>query len=425
MNTEYRRILLPLDGSDVAHSAVAAAAGMSRLFDSELTLVTVLPEPLRTVPPLEVSSAPAATGGGGQGKNAGTDGAAYLMRMADELKKAGVSTNAASIVNPDAATEIVLTARDREAELIVMATRGRSGIIRGVLGSVTDRVIHSSPVPVMVAPVKNNQDVTAWTPGGVIVPLDGSELAESALPYAESIARAGKVPITLVRAVSFPTAFAANTCDGVPMELVTGMEEEEREARRYLSEIATRLRARGHRVETHIGSGHPRSEIAEAGAVSLELEEAHMVDLAGDAVRRAIRSRLGDGRVIDVDISLDLPLLYVDPVQIGRVLDNLISNALKYSDGQIKVHASLGVNNGTLETAVIDSGIGLAPEIQSAVFEKFFRVTDAGRKSGIGAGLGLAICKAIVESHGGEIGVASKPGMGGRFSFTLPLQFGD
>ena len=163
----------------------------------------------------------------------------------------------------------------------------------------------------------------------------------------------------------------------------------------------------------------------EAGAVRLELEETHMADLAGDAVRRAIRSRLGDGRVIDVDISLDLPLLYVDPVQIGRVLDNLISNALKYSDGQIKVQSSLDVDKGTLETAVIDSGLGLAPEIQSAVFEKFFRVTDAGRKSGIGAGLGLAICKAIVESHGGEIGVVSEPGKGSQFSFTLPLQNSD
>lgn len=234
------------------------------MFDSELTLVTVLPKPMRTAQPVEVSTAPTATGDAGEKTHARADGVTYLMRVADELKKAGISTNSASIVNPDVATEIVLTARDREAELIVMATRGRSGIIRGVLGSVTDRVIHSSPVPVMVAPVKNNHEVSRWTPGGVIVPLDGSELAETALPHAESIARAAKASITLVRAVSFPTTFAANTYGGMPTELVTGMEEEKRTARRYLSEIATRLRARGHSVETHIGPGHPRVEIAKA-----------------------------------------------------------------------------------------------------------------------------------------------------------------
>ncbi|MBT5320670.1 MAG: HAMP domain-containing histidine kinase, partial [Chloroflexi bacterium] len=129
-----------------------------------------------------------------------------------------------------------------------------------------------------------------------------------------------------------------------------------------------------------------------------------------------------EGRQISVTVPVDLPLMYVDPVQIGRVLDNLISNALKYSDGPINVEATYNPDNDTLDTAVSDSGLGVAAEVQEAVFEKFFRVTDAGRKSGMGAGLGLAICKAIVESHGGEIGVVSAPRQGSRFSFTLPLQ---
>ncbi|MBT4513721.1 MAG: PAS domain S-box protein [Chloroflexi bacterium] len=160
----------------------------------------------------------------------------------------------------------------------------------------------------------------------------------------------------------------------------------------------------------------------EAGAVQLEPEETHIVDLTEDAVRRATRSRVGEGRQISVTVPVDLPLMYVDPVQIGRVLDNLISNALKYSDGPINVEATYNPDNDTLDTAVSDSGLGVAAEVQEAVFEKFFRVTDAGRKSGMGAGLGLAICKAIVESHGGEIGVVSAPRQGSRFSFTLPLQ---
>ncbi len=159
----------------------------------------------------------------------------------------------------------------------------------------------------------------------------------------------------------------------------------------------------------------------EAGAVRLEPEETHIADLTDDAVRRAKRSRLGEGRAIEVNAPLGLPLFYVDPVQIGRVLDNLISNALKYSDGPIKVDAGHDPEKNALVTTVHDSGVGLAPEVQSAVFEKFFRVTDVGRKFGMGAGLGLAICKAIVEGHGGEINVESELRQGSSFSFTLPV----
>lgn len=82
MNTDYRRILLPLDGSDVAQFAIATAAGMSRLFGSELTLVTVLPEPVRTTQPVEVSTAPTAPGLAGRAANARANGTAYLMRVA-------------------------------------------------------------------------------------------------------------------------------------------------------------------------------------------------------------------------------------------------------------------------------------------------------------------------------------------------------
>ncbi|MDA1258044.1 MAG: PAS domain S-box protein [Chloroflexi bacterium] len=160
----------------------------------------------------------------------------------------------------------------------------------------------------------------------------------------------------------------------------------------------------------------------EAGAVPVEPEETHMADLAADAARRARRSRLGDGREIAVDAPLDLPLMYVDPVQIGRVLDNLISNALKYSDGPVRVHAIHHEESDSVETAVSDSGIGVAPHLQTQIFEKFFRVTDAGRRAGMGAGLGLAICAAIVEAHDGKISVSSEPGAGSCFSFTLPVQ---
>ncbi|MFW6174389.1 MAG: PAS domain S-box protein [Chloroflexota bacterium] len=159
----------------------------------------------------------------------------------------------------------------------------------------------------------------------------------------------------------------------------------------------------------------------EARGHVMDPEEAHMADLVGDAVRRARRSRQGEGRVINADASADLPVVYADTEQIGRVLDNLISNALKYSDGPVEVTCRHDAQEAVLRTEVTDRGRGVPEEDRERVFEKFFRVTDSGRRSGMGAGLGLAICKAIVEAHGGRIGVNSVPREGSTFWFTLPV----
>lgn len=268
MDKLYRRILLPLDGSDVARSALAAAAGFSRLFNSELTLITVLPESARDMKPVGAlthadAAGEPATSPAPHRDDARSEGAHYLRRVAVELEKVGVRTNCTAIENPDAATEIVLTARDRGVQLIVMASRGRSGIVRGLLGSVTDRVIHSSPIPVMVVPADNEHDASRWAPRCLIVPLDGSELAETALPHVEAIATVAKVPIALIRSVPFPVSYGANVYGSMSPELLAGVEDDDKVARRYLAETATRLRARGHVVETHVSTGHPRTEIAE------------------------------------------------------------------------------------------------------------------------------------------------------------------
>ncbi len=157
----------------------------------------------------------------------------------------------------------------------------------------------------------------------------------------------------------------------------------------------------------------------EAGSYPLDLEVAHMVDMVHDARARAARSRPGIGRKIVTDVPTGIPPIFCDPTQIGRVLDNLISNALKYSDADVLVTSLSGPETGGIRTEVSDSGIGIPEADTSSVFDKFFRVTG-GPRAGRGAGLGLAICKAIVEAHGGEIGVISKPGKGSTFWFTIP-----
>ena len=157
----------------------------------------------------------------------------------------------------------------------------------------------------------------------------------------------------------------------------------------------------------------------EAGAYPLDMEVAHMVDMVDDARARAQRSRQGIDRTIVMDVPAGIPPAYCDPGQIGRVLDNLISNALKYSEAEVLITAMFDPETGDIRTEVSDSGIGIQDGDTGSVFDKFFRVT--GRHgAGRGAGLGLAICKAISEAHGGEIGVTSEPGKGSTFWFTIP-----
>ena len=159
----------------------------------------------------------------------------------------------------------------------------------------------------------------------------------------------------------------------------------------------------------------------EAGASRREYETAHMTDITQDAVTRQKRSRIAEGRTIEVSVPADLPRVYVDPLQIGRVLDNLLSNALKYSDGRIVVTSTEDRDLGVIRTTVSDEGDGIPSDLVEDVFDKFMRVRRGLRRGREGAGLGLAICRAIVEAHGGRIGVDSVEREGSTFWFTLPI----
>lgn len=113
--------------------------------------------------------------------------------------------------------------------------------------------------------------------------------------------------------------------------------------------------------------------------------------------------------------------VYMDSDRVQQVLTNLLSNAIKFSpvNGSVTVHCEVNANNQLL-IEVRDHGRGIAPEDQEAIFQKFRQATSTRNPLVKGTGLGLAIAKALVDQHGGEIGVKSVPGEGSVFYFTLP-----
>ena len=116
-----------------------------------------------------------------------------------------------------------------------------------------------------------------------------------------------------------------------------------------------------------------------------------------------------------------LEMIRADERKVKQVLLNLLSNALKFTPegGQIDVRAAL--RDRAAEISVTDTGVGIAPEDQEAVFEEFRQVGMASKKVE-GTGLGLAISRKFIELHGGRIWVTSEVGSGSTFTFTLPLR---
>ncbi len=110
-----------------------------------------------------------------------------------------------------------------------------------------------------------------------------------------------------------------------------------------------------------------------------------------------------------------------DPEAIGQMVDNLIDNAVKYTPENGAISAKLTVQQGSVELEVSDTGIGISPQHQQRIFERFYRVDKARSRDLGGTGLGLSIVKNIAEQHGGSVKLESRLGAGSTFRVTLPL----
>ena len=264
-------VLVPLDGSPEAEQAIPYAQAVLPSGGNVLlfTAVSDLGTPMAGDPELT---------GWQRTPNPGQE-AAY----ATELNAARAALQQIVAQRPDSpanwtvevalgdpATQILQTIAQRGADLVAMTTHGRGTLGRFVFGSVADRIVRTSPVPVLLV----RPALTAATEGSVLarllVPLDGSERAEAALPVAKGLAQRLAVPIQLVRATNsaqvlatlggsgpFPATPPADIYDRLGNDL-------ENEATTYLSGVAKDLRAEGIDARWEVGLGSPYAEIANA-----------------------------------------------------------------------------------------------------------------------------------------------------------------
>jgi len=155
----------------------------------------------------------------------------------------------------------------------------------------------------------------------------------------------------------------------------------------------------------------------EIGAPQLNRQWQPLEEIVG-AVLNRMQSGL-EGRKVVVDLPEDLPLVLIDGVLIAQVLSNLLENALKYTPPGSPIEIEAWAAGDEITVSMLDRGPGIKPGDEERVFEKFHRGAPEGAVSG--AGLGLTICRAIVEAHGGRIWAENRLVGGAMFCFTLPF----
>ena len=246
-----KTVIVPLDGSELSQHAVSLATTLARARRGSITLVHVVDEPaFSDLPPAMTVEDRA-------------NAEQYLAFVAASIGE-GVKVETRILTgNP---TEELLRFADRTPEaMIAMSSHGRGGFGRVMFGSVADKVIRGSKVP--VALVRDEHSVRNENLRTILVPLDGSPLSETALPYATELAAGTGATLALVRVIDpfWQAAFVAEVPESVYLsqQQIEKLEEQSRaEARAALDAMATQLRSDGLRVVWEVRSGRPADEIA-------------------------------------------------------------------------------------------------------------------------------------------------------------------
>lgn len=197
--------------------------------------------------------------------------------------------------------------------------------------------------------------------------------------------------------------------------IADGLVDEEGE-RRYIKNIKAELDC----LDRLIADLFELSRI-EAGALPLQRAPTDLGVLVSESLETVRAEANQAGVLLDSDVEPGLPLANLDPLCMQRVLRNLLGNAVRYTPAGGKVLLSARLRGSSIELTVSDSGPGIPQEDAARIFEPFFRGDGARQREGVGAGLGLAIARGIVEAHGGSIALDRGTAQGSTFRTRLPL----
>jgi len=212
-----------------------------------------------------------------------------------------------------------------------------------------------------------------------------------------------RTPLTSIRAIM----------EALADEVVT--DEETR--RRYLQTALADVQSLSHLIDDLFEMSQ-----VDAGGVQLNLQQGSISDLISDTLERFSAQAQRQGVSIEGHAAAGSDPVQMDIQRIGRVLANLVSNALHHTPAGGRITITSQRQGDSLLVAVLDSGEGIRTEDMAHVFERFYRGERSRSRDTGGAGLGLAIAKGIIEAHHGTIGIESKVAVGTKVWFTIPVE---
>jgi two-component system sensor histidine kinase KdpD len=207
-----------------------------------------------------------------------------------------------------------------------------------------------------------------------------------------------------------------------PLSVITGsasalLEPESKLAQAARRDLAETIHEEAERLNHLVRNLLDMTRIA-SGAVKVNKEWQPVEGVIGAALSR-VEAALKDRR-IDLALAPNLPLVPIDALLVEQVLINLLENAGKYTPPTSPIEILAHQEQTEVVIEVADRGPGIPKDLSDKIFEKFYRLPR--ESAGGGAGLGLAICRGVVEAHGGRIWVRARDGGGAAFCFSLPIE---
>jgi len=299
--------------------------------------------------------------------------------------------------------------------IVYVVLAGVSALIISMLLALYLSGALSKPVRAVAAAARNMAEGDYEQQVAVKGPVETAELARDFNLMAERVRNAYERQRTFAANVSHELRTPLTSIEGFSQALLDGVSRSEDEQKRSLQIINEESKRLGRVTRdilllSQIDAGELQPEMVSLDVVEL-LRKAH--SLYGPVAEEG-----------GVEIRFDAPAppvtLNTDPDRVERILTNLLDNALKYTGRGGAVTLSVETEPGAVRISVADTGPGIEPEVLPRIFDRFYRANGEGAAARSGAGLGLAICKELVETLGGGIEVESRPGAGTTFTVTLP-----